>query len=144
MFEVKKSILPGFDIQVEQSDNVNPARKKSLQVEIFNDSYALFFLEDQYKLMSLWLRWVAVRCVIGHGFYSRRVLKLPATLGPLLSLWVHWHVCLIFLSSLFCFFFDFVSGDLANVFFLVFVSDYLLNIWLPLFWSTWSQARGQD
>ena len=56
MFEVKKSILPGFDIQVEQSDNVNPARKKSLQVEIFNDSYALFFLEDQYKLMSLWLR----------------------------------------------------------------------------------------
>ena len=78
-----------------------------------------------------------------HGFYSHMVLNSSAALLPFfvaLSQSVHWHASFLYCCALYNFFFlDFVSGNLALTGFTL-----NMNILLPLFWSTFSPARGQD
>ena len=96
--------MSGLDIQLEQSDNNNPACKKIVSRLRYSTSHIKL---DQHKPMAHWLKWVAV---------SRATwLLLPAALQPfcvVLSQSVHWHECLCVAQLSMIFFFRFrpISG----------------------------------
>ena len=90
-----------------------------------------FFSRNRYEPMVEWLRLIIHSLetwVRGHfeGHWARQCTDTSAFYIAALSLYI--------------FFLDFVSGDLAMTGFLTLN----MNIRLPLFWSTWSQARGPD
>ena len=127
-------IVSGLDIQPEQSKNDKSCTQK-IRSKLRNTmTHTSFFSVGWYSTMAQWLRRVVMNRAIGIRF--RRVL---ISLQPGHFAWHRARQCTdtrFSISAIYIifFYFDFVSGDLALTGF---------YIWLPLFWSTWSRARGQ-
>ena len=81
-----------------------------------------------------------------HRFYSLTGLKLSAALWPFcvaMSPSVHSHV-LFYIAALSMIVFSRISSVAISRWAAYRVLTLNMNIWLPLFWSTWSGARGLD
>ena len=135
--------VSGLDIQLEQSENHNPACKKTVcqfQVARYDESCTIFF--NKFGMNS----WVVKVSHIESGNMGS-ILAECQTFGCRQQFCValrpsvhrHAHLYIAALSIIFSFL-DLVSGNLVLTGFLLLN----MNILLPLFWSTWSQALGQD
>ena len=93
-------ILSDLDILLEQSENANPARKKSVQgikVARYDESYTIYFgrlIRCCGLVVSLikaraasWVAWV--RWALGNASFCHPSAILRGT-----ELTVHWHVCI--------------------------------------------------
>ena len=133
---IKLECVSGLDIQFEQSENDNPARKKLVQVARCDESYTAFGGRSIQTFGTVVRRVTLGQATVTWVRFPQGAKTLHSAkqvVGLTLALYIAAQSMIFSLSN-------FLNCNLALTGFL----SLHMNIRLPLFWSTWSWARGPD